>query len=69
MGTFRIVQPYGKDKAREATTVREHSTVAAAFAEIDRLSAQMVRTGVPSDAIELIVIEANGRRVPRPGAH
>jgi hypothetical protein len=31
--------------------------------------AQMVRTGVPGDVIELIVIEASGRVVPRPGTH
>lgn len=33
------------DRAREATIVSEHATAAEAFAEIDRLAAQMVRTG------------------------
>jgi len=50
---------YGRDKAREPTALSEHTTAAEAFAEIDRLSAQMVRTGAPSDAIELIVIDGN----------
>ncbi len=63
--TFRIVQPYGKDKARESTIISEHACADDAFAEIDHLSAQMVRTGMPSDAIELIVIEASGRAVMR----
>jgi hypothetical protein len=66
---YRVVQPYGRDKAREATIISEHATAAEAFAEIDRLSAQMVRTGVRSEAIELIVIEASGRVVPRPGTY
>ena len=34
----RIVQPYGRDKAREATLINEHATAAEAFAQIDRLS-------------------------------
>ena len=42
---FRIVQPYGPDKGRQATIISEHASAAEAFAEIDRLSAQMVRTG------------------------
>lgn len=47
--------------------IGEHLTVAEAFAEIDRLSAQMVRTGAPSDAVELLVVDATGRAVSRPG--
>lgn len=43
-------------------------TVREAFAVLDALSAQMVRTGGPSDAIELIVVDAAGARVARPGA-
>ena len=65
---FRIVQPWGPDKAREATLISEPATAAEAFAEIDRLSAQMVRTGAPSDAIELIVIDCDDRLVRRPSA-
>ncbi len=50
---FRVMQPWGPHKGRQATLISEHHTVAAAFAEIDRLSAEMVRTRAPSDAIEL----------------
>ena len=39
----------------------EHATVAEAFGEIDRLSAQMVRTGAPSHGVEFIVVDAVGR--------
>jgi hypothetical protein len=49
---FRVVQPYGRDKARDATVISEHPTAGDAFAEIDRLSAQMVRTGASSDAVD-----------------
>jgi hypothetical protein len=65
----RVVQPWRRERAREATLISEHATPADAFAEIDRLSARMVRTGAPSDAVELILVDAAGEVVPRPGAH
>ena len=67
--TVRIVQPYGRDESREATLVSEHPTAADAFAELDRLADQMVRTGVSPDAVRLIVVDDEGRVVRRPGAH
>jgi hypothetical protein len=67
--TVRIVQPYGRDEPREATLVSEHRTVADAFAELDRLAAQMIRTGVSPDAVRLIVVDEEGRVVSRPAAH
>jgi hypothetical protein len=45
---FRVVQPWDPDKARQATLVSEHPTAAKAFAEIDRLSAQMVAGARPA---------------------
>lgn len=63
---YRVVQPWGRDRAREATEVSAHATVAAAFAAIDRMAAQMVRTGAPSDSIELIVIDPHYRILQRP---
>jgi hypothetical protein len=68
-GPFRIVQPWGPDKARQATIISEHATAAEAFAEIDRLSAQMVRTGARSDYVELLVVDAAAQIVRRPDAH
>jgi hypothetical protein len=67
-GPFRIVQPWGQDKARQATLISEHSTAVEAFREIDRLASEMVRTGAPSNAVELVVVDANGLIVRRPGA-
>jgi len=62
---FSVVQPYGRDKARESTTMSWHATAADAFAEIDRLSTQMARTGAPTNAVELIVVDANDQIVSR----
>ena len=53
-GRFRIVQPWGPDKTRPSTVISEHATADEAFREIDRVSSEMVRTGAPSDAVELI---------------
>ena len=39
---FRVMQPWGPHKGRQAELISEHHTVAAAFAEIDRLSAEMI---------------------------
>ena len=63
---FRVVQPYGRDKAREATMISEHATASEAFAEIDRLRTQMARMGAPANKTELIVVDAADQIVPRP---
>jgi hypothetical protein len=68
-GAYRVAQPYGRDPARESTTLSEHPTVADAFAEIDRLAGQMARTGAPSDAITLVVLDGAGCVVSRPRLH
>lgn len=66
---YWIVQPYGRHLALESTRVSSHATVSEAFAELDRLSAQMLRTGTAPEMIELYVVDCLGRRVPRPNAH
>jgi hypothetical protein len=64
--SFRVVRPYGRDKAREATTISEHATASEAFAEIDGLRARIARAGMPANKIELIVVDAADQIVPRP---
>jgi hypothetical protein len=59
------VQPWGPDRGRQATLISEHRTAAEAFADIDRLIARMIRTGARADAVELLVINANGTVVQR----
>jgi hypothetical protein len=54
---------------RESTTISEHATVAEALAEIDRRTAQMVRTGARQTRIELIMVDQVGRIIQRRDAH
>jgi hypothetical protein len=65
----KVVQPWDRDTAREHTLLSEHETAADAFAEIDGLAMQMVRTGAPSDAVELLVVDTEGRVIQRPSMH
>ena len=66
---FRVVQPWGTDRGREATVISEHATALEAFAALDALADRMVRTGRRSDAIELFVVDAAGNVIARPSAH
>jgi hypothetical protein len=66
---FRVVQPWGQDKGRQGPVQSEHTTVAEAFAALDSIATDMAQTGVPSDAIELVVVDEHGHVVPRPGTH
>ena len=69
MPTFRDMHPWAPDKGRQATLQSEHATIAAAFAAIDAIAGQAVRTGAPSGALELVVADENGNVVPRPHLH
>jgi hypothetical protein len=55
----------GAIRTREATIVFEAKSAEEAFAEIDRLAEQMKRTGAPSDAVELLVVDERQRIVRR----
>jgi hypothetical protein len=66
---FRIVQPWGANKARDATTISEHETADEAFGELDRWAEELVRQGFPADLIEMVVVDSVGRLVPRPDRH
>jgi hypothetical protein len=62
---YRVVQPWGKDKGREATILSEHLTAAEAFTAIDRLAELAKRTGGRIEDLELLVTDADGRVVSR----
>jgi hypothetical protein len=67
---FRAVQLWGRDKVQQSTMLSEHQTAAAAFAEIDRLTTQMARTGAPADAIELVDVDVErATLIGRLGTH
>lgn len=63
---FCVVQPWGPDKAKQATVVEEHPTAEAAFAAIDRMAFRAVSHGAPSDYVELVVVNGEGKIVQRP---
>jgi hypothetical protein len=66
---FRVVQPWRPDKGRQGTVQSEHNTVAEAFAALDNVATEMSQSGVPGDAIELVVVDEHGQVVQRPGTH
>ena len=43
------------------------ATAAKAFTSIDAMHTQMLRTGAPSDAIAMAVVDEHGDQVARPG--
>ena len=64
--TFRVVQPWGKVRAREVTEVSSWATVADAFAEVDRYAAREKTRSIPGDHLELLVVDDDGHEVRRP---
>jgi len=66
---FLLVQPWGHKKATESTVLSEHDSRESAFAEVDRLAEQMVKTGVAPDVVEIVVNDRDGQRVTRPNSH
>jgi hypothetical protein len=62
---FRVVQPWGPNRAKQSTVVSSHDTVVEAFGAIDAAAQQMARTGAPADAVELIVLNVAGNVVER----
>jgi hypothetical protein len=69
MPKFRVMHPWGPDKSQQGTLQSEHANIAEAFAAIDAMGAQMVRTGAPRDALDLVVADESGNVVPRPVTH
>jgi hypothetical protein len=66
---FRVVQPFGPHLDTESSVLAAFATPVGAFSFIDATADQMRRTGAPSDAIELVVLDVDGRRVTRSNAH
>ena len=64
-GPFKVVQPWGRNRGVEATTVSSHGSVGDAYARIEYLQARLKATGVPDDAIELLVVDAAGQLMDR----
>jgi hypothetical protein len=66
---FRVVQPWGPDKGRQATIISEHPTTEDAFEALERIARQAERTSGRIEAIERIVVDGYGRILARPDFH
>jgi hypothetical protein len=66
-GYYKIVQPWGPDRARQSTLVSDgYASETEVFAELDRLQERMRRSGVSVDFVELIVVDNVDRIRARP---
>ena len=66
---FRVVQLWGPDNARQGTAQSEHKTIVEAFAALDSIATDVAQTVVSGDAVELVVVDEQGKVVARPGTH
>ena len=64
---YHVVQPWGRDKYRQAGPISSHSTAEEAYAELDRYAARLAEDDLPEDTLELYVVDENREPVPRPG--
>lgn len=65
---FHLVQPWGRDRYRQATVQSIHDTVDDAYAWLDAIAEKLQRDGAPSDYLELYVVDEQRQPVARPGA-
>jgi len=56
---YYIVQPWGRDRYRQAGVTSVHDTVADAYAKLDAIAAKLQRDGAPPDYMELYVVGAD----------
>ena len=63
---YYIVQPWGRDRYRQAGVTSMHATVADADAKLDAIAAKLKRDGAPPDYLELYVVDADRQPVARP---
>ena len=50
---FYLVQPWGRDRYRQATVQSIHATVDDAYARLDAIAEKLQRNGAPPDYVEL----------------
>ncbi len=65
---FYLVQPWGRDRYRQATVQSIHDTVEDAYARLDAIAEKLQRDGAPPDYLELYVVDEQRQPVTRPGA-
>ncbi len=60
---FYLVQPWGRDRYRQATVQSIHDTVDDAYARLDAIAEKLQRDGAPPDYLELYVVDAERQPV------
>ena len=63
---FYVVQPWGRDRHRQATVASIHDTIDDAYARLDAIAAKLQRDGAPPDYLELYVVDEHRQPVARP---
>ena len=63
---FYLVQPWGRDRYRQATVQSIHATVDDAYARLDAIAEKLQRDGAPPDYLELYVVDEQRQPVTRP---
>lgn len=66
---FYIIEPWGRDKYREASIIFRAATVDDAYVELDRLVARLQSFRIDPSTFEWYVVDEAYRPVKRPGAH
>ncbi len=64
---YYVVQPWGRDRYRDATVVGIHETVTDAYDALDKIAETCQRHDVPDDWLEIYVVDAERQPVIRPG--
>ena len=64
---YSIVQPWGRDRYRQATVQSIHDTVDDAYVRLDAIAEKLRRDGAPRDYLELYGVDAERQPVARPG--
>jgi hypothetical protein len=69
--TFFLVQPYvsGPQRGRHATIVSAHNGLEAAYTALETIAQRLENQGLPSNAIQLLVVDEDRREVSGPGLH
>jgi hypothetical protein len=67
--SFYLVEPWARDRYREATVITVAETVEAAYAERDRRVARLVEQGIDPASFTWYVVDEDPRPVARPGGN
>ena len=64
---YFLVQPWGRDRYREATIVGIHRSVTGAYEALDAIAEKLQRDRAPEGYLEVYVVDEERQPVTRPG--